>query len=110
MYELTPAAYHILLALAEGDRHGYAIMQDIERMTDGNFSIGAGTLYRSIKRLLKDGLIAEVDPPEGVQVDDERRRYYRLTPAGLRVVQAETERLAQTVYMAQQTLRGAHGS
>lgn len=109
MQDLTPAVYHILLALADGERHGYAIMQEIEGMSDGRFKLGAGTLYRSIKKLLQDSLIIEVDAPKDADSDDERRRYYQLTEAGLRAVQDETERLAHLVRIAQKTLGGAHG-
>jgi DNA-binding PadR family transcriptional regulator len=100
---MTSAIYHILLALADEDRHGYAIMQHIETITEGRYSLGAGTLYRSIKKLLADGLIAEVEH----DTDDERRRYYRLTESGRRQLQAETNRLAQIVRLAQKAL--SHG-
>src|SRR5437879_6118048 len=89
---LTPAVFHILLALADGDCHGYGIMQEVERRSEGKVRLGPGTLYGSIKRLLHAGLIeeSEVRP----EADDERRRYYRLTDFGQRVAAAEAERLA----------------
>jgi DNA-binding PadR family transcriptional regulator len=92
---LTPAIFHILLALADGERHGYAIMQEVG--SRGNLRLGPGTLYGSIKRMLADGLIKESDERPDPEIDDERRRYYRLTDFGQRVVSAETERLAKLV-------------
>jgi DNA-binding PadR family transcriptional regulator len=97
---LTPAMFHILLALANGERHGYGIMQEIAQVTRGKLRIGPGTLYRSIKRMLADGLIEESDERPDPALDDERRRYYRLTEFGLRVTRAEAERLAQVVHVA----------
>ena len=97
---LTPAVFHILLALAGGERHGYGIMQEIARATDGQMQIGPGTLYRSIKQMLAAGLIAESDERPDPALDDERRRYYRLAPFGWRVAQAEAERLARLVRAA----------
>src|SRR5258708_6923708 len=75
---LTPATYHILLALANGERHGYSIMQDIAAQTQGKLRIGPTTLYRSIRHMLEDGLITESDERPDPALDDERRRYYRL--------------------------------
>ena len=98
---LTPAAYHILLALVGCERHGYGIMREIHAYTEGKLRIGAGTLYRSIKHMLADGLIAESDERPDPELDDERRHYYRLTNFGERVVQAETERLLHLVSIAQ---------
>ena len=83
---LTPLMFQILLGLSDGQRHGYAIMQEIEERTDGAFPIGAGTLYRAIKQLVDAGLIAEVQPKTSVH---RQRRYYRLTPAGRRRAAAE---------------------
>jgi len=91
---LTPAIAHILLALADDDRHGYAIMQEIERMTDGAVQMGPGTLYGTIKRMLASRLIEEVDERPDPALDDERRRYYRATALGAAVLAAETERMA----------------
>lgn len=101
---LTPATYHILLALANGERHGYSIMQDIAAQTQGKLRIGPTTLYRSIKHMLEDGLIAESDERPDPALDDERRRYYRLADLGRRVAVAETERLAQALTVACGTL------
>ena len=97
---LTPAVFHILLALADGERHGYSIMQEIAAQTEGKLRIGPTTLYRSIKRMLEDGLISEVDERPDPALDDERRRYYRLTAFGQQVAQAETRRLAQALAVA----------
>lgn len=101
MLPLTPAVFHILLALADGERHGYGIMQEVAARTDGKLRMGPGTLYGSIKRMLADGLIAESGERPDPALDDERRRYYRLTDLGLRVAQAEARRLAQLVRVAQ---------
>ena len=97
---LTPAVFHILLALADGDRHGYSIMQEITVQTEGRLHIGPTTLYRSIKHMLSDGLITEVDERPEPDQDDERRRYYRLTTFGGLVAQAEMQRLAQAIPIA----------
>ncbi len=101
MLPLTPAVFHILLALADGERHGYSIMQEVARMTQGTFQMGPGTLYGTIKRLLEAGLIEESDERPDPALDDERRRYYRLTAFGERVVQAEAARLARLLAVAQ---------
>ena len=97
---LPPATFHILLALADEDRHGYAIIQDVEARTDGELRLSAGTLYRSIQRMLEDGLIVETDERPSPEDDDERRRYYRITPLGTSVAKAEARRLTQLVRMA----------
>jgi DNA-binding PadR family transcriptional regulator len=98
---LSPAVFHILLALADEDRHGYAIMQDIEQRTDGVVRVGPGMLYGSIKWLLGDGLIAEAPRrAREKERDDERRRYYRLTPAGRGLLKAEAARLEAAVGLA----------
>ena len=94
---LTPAVFHIMLALADGERHGYGIMQEVAALTDGALRLGPGTLYGSIKRMLADGLIEETDERPDAELDDERRRYYRLTDFGQRVAQAEAQRLARLV-------------
>src|SRR5262245_22256273 len=97
---LPPVTFHILAALGGGDyRHGYAILQDIALRTGGELKIQAGTLYRSIQRMLEQGLVAEA-PDAGSPGDDERRRYYRITPFGRAVAQAEARRLAQMVKLA----------
>lgn len=97
---LSPATFHILLALADRDRHGYHIMQEVERHTEGRLRLGPGTLYGSIKRLLADGLIEESGERPDPEMDDERRRYYRLTEFGYRVAAAEAERLQRLVKAA----------
>jgi DNA-binding PadR family transcriptional regulator len=97
---LTPAIVHILLALADEDRHGYAIMQEVARLTDGAIHMGPGTLYGTIKRMLGAGLIEEADERPDPQMDDERRRYYRATKLGTRVLKAETARMAALVTAA----------
>ena len=99
---LQPSSFHILVSLADADRHGYAIIQDISERTAGTVRLGAGTLYRTIQRLLEDGLILEVGDRERPDPDDddERRRYYRLTAFGRAVARAEAERLAGLVKLA----------
>ncbi len=97
---LTPAVFHILLALADQERHGYSIMREIEVQTEGSMRIGPTTLYRSIKRMLADGLIVELDERPDPELDDERRRYYKLTGLGEQVMVAETQRMARTVGIA----------
>ncbi len=94
---LTPAGFHILLALADGEKHGYAIMQEVAKRSQGKVRLGPGTLYGSIKRMLSEGLIEESDERPDPKLDDERRRYYRLTEFGQRVAEAEAERLAGLV-------------
>ncbi len=89
---LTPAVFHILLALTDGERHGYAIMRDVAESTNDQINMGPGTLYGTIKRLLEAGLIEESDQRPDSEDDDERRRYYRLTGVGERVVDAEAQR------------------
>jgi len=93
---LPPATLHILLALADGERHGYAIIQDVEVRTDGELRMSAGTLYRSIARMVEQGMITEV-ANRRTRAEDERRRYYRLTPFGTAVARAEVRRLSQLV-------------
>jgi DNA-binding PadR family transcriptional regulator len=93
---LPPATLHILLALADGERHGYAIIQDVEARTDGALRLSAGTLYRSIARMVEQGLIFEVEKRRS-RAEDERRRYYRLTPFGTAVARAEVRRLSHLV-------------
>lgn len=97
---LTPAIAHILLALADQDRHGYAIMQEVERLTDGAARMGPGTLYGTIKRMIAAGLLEETDQRPDPDLDDERRRYYRATALGSAVLAAETERMAGLVSAA----------
>ena len=97
---LPPATFHILMALADTSRHGYAIMQDIEARTDGEIRLSAGTLYRSIQRLLEQGLVAESRQRPPQARDDPRRRYYHLTKFGAAVARAETRRLERLVRLA----------
>jgi DNA-binding PadR family transcriptional regulator len=97
---LPPATFHILLAVADEDRHGYAIIQDVAARTGGELKLSAGTLYRSIARMLEQGLIVEPRQRPLPELDDERRRYYRITPFGRIVAEAESRRLAQLVRMA----------
>jgi DNA-binding PadR family transcriptional regulator len=97
---LTPAVFHILLALADGEKHGYAIMQEVETNTGGIVAMGPGTLYGSIKRMLAVGLIEESDERPDPELDDQRRRYYRLTGLGGQVVEAESRRLAVLIALA----------
>jgi DNA-binding PadR family transcriptional regulator len=99
---LTPAVFHILLALADGEKHGYAIMKDVEQQTAGRVKMGPGTLYGSIKRMLAAQLIEEAAERPDPDLDDERRRYYRLSGLGRRVVSAESQRLTQAVKVARQ--------
>jgi len=92
--------FHILVAVADQDRHGYAIMQDVAARTDGALKLSPGTLYGSIKRMLSDGLVEESEERPDPELDDERRRYYRLTDFGFKVAKAESERLATLVKSA----------
>jgi DNA-binding PadR family transcriptional regulator len=94
---LTPAVFHILLALAGGERHGYAIMRDVEQMSGGKVAMGPGTLYGSIKRMLASGLIVETGIRPDPQLDDQRRRYYQMTSLGSGVLAAESRRLESLV-------------
>jgi DNA-binding PadR family transcriptional regulator len=97
---LPPITLHILIALADAERHGYAIIQEIAARTGGAVQLGAGTLYRSVQRMLEQGLIAETDERPAPELDDERRRYYRLTRFGAAVARAEVLRLQQLVKLA----------
>ncbi len=100
---LSVATLHILIAVADRERHGYAIMQDIAARTDGGLRLGPATLYGSIKRLLNDGLIEELDERPDPGNDDVRRRYYRITPRGRKLAREETARLAKLVRQARAT-------
>ena len=100
---LTPAVVHILLTLADGEAHGYAMMQDAVRRSGGAVRLGPGTLYGAISRLLEDGIIEESEERPDPEMDDTRRRYYRLTKLGGLVLAAETERLADLVKAARST-------
>jgi DNA-binding PadR family transcriptional regulator len=97
---LSQATFHILLAMAEKDRHGYAVIQDVAECTGGQLKLSPGTLYRSIQRMLEQGLLVETAERPAPELDDERRRYYRITAFGREVARAETRRLAQLVQMA----------
>ena len=97
---LTPPVFHILLALADEERHGYGIMQDVARQTDDSLQLGPGTLYGCLKRMLAAGLVEESDERPDPQLDDQRRRYYRMTGLGQRVVRAEAQRLSNAVLAA----------
>jgi DNA-binding PadR family transcriptional regulator len=97
---LPPATFHILMAVADEDRHGYAIIQDVAARTGGQLKLSAGTLYRSIQRMLEQGLLVETQDRPAPELDDERRRYYRITGFGSAVARAETSRLTQLVKLA----------
>ena len=100
---LPPAVFHILIALADRDRHGYSIMQDVATRTDGKVQLSAGTLYSSVRRMLEQGLIEELVESPDPSSTDERRRYYRLTRFGKRVAAAEVDRLTALVKQARAT-------
>ena len=97
---LSPAVFHVLLALADAERHGYGIIKEVEARTEGRVRLGPGTLYGSIKRMLEQGLVEESGERPDAELDDERRRYYRLTGFGRRVAVAEAERLSGLVTAA----------
>jgi DNA-binding PadR family transcriptional regulator len=94
---LPPATFHVLVALTDADRHGYAIMREVAQRTGGRTKLNPGTLYTTIQRLLERGLIVELQERGDPEEDDERRRYYRLTPAGLRAARLELARLTEMV-------------
>lgn len=97
---LTPATFQILMALLDGERHGYAIMQEVAERSEGTVRLGPGTLYGSLKRLLELGLVAESGERADPDSDDERRRYYEITKLGHSVARAEARRLEQLVRVA----------
>jgi len=97
---LTPAVFHVLLALADGEKHGYVISKEIARRTNNEVRLSAGTLYGIIKRLLEDGFIEESDERPDFSLDDQRRRYYRLTKQGVALAEAEAERMERVLAMA----------
>jgi len=103
---LTQPVFHILLALADEERHGYGIMQDVAQQTEGALQLGPGTLYGCLKRMLAAGLVEESEERPDPALDDERRKYYRMTPFGNRVVRAEAQRLAGAVTAAMSKLAG----
>lgn len=98
---LSPAIFYMLLALTEGERHGYALKREIARRTNGRLNLGAGVLYGSINKMLQQGLIMESGERPDPHLDDERRRYYRITPLGLKVAQAEAVRMRALVRLAE---------
>ena|ERR1700704_616998 len=100
MDALTPAVFHVLLALADEDRHGYGIMLEVAARTDQEVLMGPGTLYGTLKRMLESGLIEECGERVDTQLNDERRRYYRITRQGRRAAKAEAVRLESLVRMA----------
>src|SRR5512136_1130708 len=99
---LTPAVFHILLSLADGEKHGYAIMKDVESQTSGRIKMGPGTLYGSIKRMLAAGLIQETAGRPDPELDNERRRYYRLTGVGETAFKIESQRMEKAVLAAKE--------
>ena len=109
---LSPAVFHILLALSAGERHGYGIMREVAAISHGQLRIGPGTLYRSLRQMLDAGMVEESDERPDPALDDERRRYYRLTGFGRQVAQAEAMRLARLVREAEarRVLPGATGA
>ncbi len=98
---LTPPVFHILLAISDGARHGYAIIKEVEVRSQGDVILSTGTLYAAIKRLLGDGLIGETDSGKAVVNVDERRRYYRLSALGRKVARAEVNRMIELVNVAE---------
>jgi len=100
---LPEATFHILMAVAEDNRHGYAIIQDVSARTGGALKLSPGTLYRSIQRMLEQGLLEETADRPAAELDDERRRYYRITVFGRQVAKAEARRLAQLVRLARES-------
>ena len=101
---LPPVTFHMLLLLGEGERHGYALKREMAKQTAGKLNPGPGVLYGAINKMLEQGLIVESDERPASHLDDERRRYYRITPFGRRVAQAEAARMRDLVEMAQTTL------
>jgi DNA-binding PadR family transcriptional regulator len=97
---LTPAVFHIMLALIDGEKHGYAIMREVKKTTEGRMKLGPGTLYGAIKRLLKADLISETEERPDPALDDARRRYYELSELGRRVLASEVDRLNYLVEIA----------
>lgn len=107
---LTPAVFQIMVSLADGERHGYSILREVERFTNGSVKLGPTTLYRSIRQMLASGLIEETDERPDPTLDDERRRYYRLTVYGRQVALAETKRLEWLVLAARATSFGGQSA
>jgi len=108
---LTPAVFHILMALSDGEKHGYAIMRIVKESTEGRMVLGPGTMYGAVKRLLRGNLIVESDYRPDPVIDDARRRYYGLTDLGRKVLIAESERLVDLVeYARRKDVLGADGA
>ena len=105
---LPAATFHILLSLADGERHGYALKREIAQRTNGQLTLGPGVLYGAIARMIEQTLIEESDERPDPHLDDERRRYYRLTPFGRKVAQAEAARLRELVALAAERFGGRH--
>jgi len=105
---LTPASFEILVALADGEKHGYAIIKEVARRTQGRVRLRAGTLYTALRRLVDDSLVAESSERPDPALDDERRRYYRLTRQGHEVLAAEAERLTEALKQVRAKLRPRH--
>lgn len=103
---LTPTVYHVLVSLASGPRHGYAIAKEVEELTEGRIVMGPGTLYGSLQRMQHLGLIEEAANPGEDGLHARRRRYHKMTPLGSAALRAESARLFRTVQLAQQRLRG----
>ncbi len=101
---LSLPVFHMLLILSEGERHGYALKREIARQTQGRTNLGAGVLYGSINKMLQQGLIVESGERPDPHLDDERRRYYRITPLGLKVAQAEAMRMRELVGLAKERI------
>jgi DNA-binding PadR family transcriptional regulator len=101
---LTPTVFHVLVALASGPRHGYGVAQEVEELTEGRIIMGPGTLYGSLRRMLRSGLITEAENPGEEDLHAERRLYYRMTPVGSAALQAESTRLMRTASLAQERL------
>ena len=109
MKSLPPAVFHLLLALRDGEQHGYGLMHRVEDLTDGDVRMGPGTLYGAIKRMLADGLIVEAEERPDPALDDQRRRYYRITADGERVCAAEVTRLERLLNQARAPRLGHAG-
>jgi DNA-binding PadR family transcriptional regulator len=102
---LSLPVFHMLLAISDGERHGYALKREILKRTEGKLNLGSGALYGSINKMLEEGLIVESDERPDPHLDDERRRYYRITPLGRRVAQSEAIRMRHLVRLAQTKLK-----
>ena len=101
---LSPVTFHVLVAMADGPRHGYAVAQEVEELTEGRIVMGPGTLYGSLQRMVSAGLIEEADNPGEDGLHASRRRYYRMTPVGSAALRAESERLLRAANVARERL------